>query len=276
MVATDVVPEFVDEARCKIEQNHLDAVIHPVLVDRAQNSFDVVAQLPHDGIVFTMCNPPFYDSENELIRKSSFKKIPKKYTSGHCSELFTPGGDFRFILKLLNDSEKHKFDVSWFTTLVGNHSTLLELIPILKKANIVFGINRFKSGSRSVRWIIFWSYHLHLKPPYELFNYKNHYHKINNRLYCKSLRIVASKKRLEIIELLKSLPYLSFHLRGDELSIEFPGDVFSRSYRRSNNLRSDGSRYRFEIHFDENIHIWRSGLDFKIFERFHNLINSIG
>lgn len=282
MIATDIVPELIEAAKFNVSSNGLSSLIELSLVDPKENSYSpFVSQIlnyKHKPIVFTMCNPPFYASELDMNTSRRIKnKYTKPRTRGHNSELITSGGDYNFIMKLLKDSEDFADTVTWFTSLIGNHYTLKRLIPYLKanENRITFGVHRFKSGSFTTRWILFWSYKQEIKPPPELFNYCNKYLNAN-----KFLRPIQTKQednallRSLVLGKLLSLPYISLHIR-DVISIRLPGNVFSRAYRRSNMLKSDGSTYIFELSIECREIIWRKGLDYKVFESFCNMINSL-
>lgn len=273
MVGTDIVPEFINASQKNIEMNQLNDKIDVVLVEKDKNLFDSICKYEvNDCICFTICNPPFYSSEAEMIRRNSRKKNRKNTTIGHASELFTDGGDFTFIMNMLQNSKKYSYQITWFTTLIGNHSTLLKLIPYLKLEKVNYGIHRFTSGSFTTRWIIFWTFNLKIKPPYQLFNYTNS--KIKNPFY-KKVKLNLLSNRLLIIQKLKSMPYLSLLLRGNSVIIKLPGNVFSRSYRRTKFFINDGSIYCFELCMKENVILWKSGFEYKIFESFCDVIKQL-
>lgn len=281
MIATDIVPQFIESAKTILQSNKLEDQIEPILVDSKRNSFLMISKrIPENSIVFTMCNPPFYSSEMEMERARLSKLgFQKNKTIGHNSELFTEGGDFKFILKLLTDSKSFGHCVTWFTSLIGNHSTLIRLIPFLKKmemdGQILFGIHRFKSGKFTTRWIIFWTFNKVFKPPLELFNYSNK--KVNSNKLWKKLRgnseYNSVKLRYLIINKLTSLPYILLQIK-DVIIISLPGNVFSRAYRRSKTFINDGSVYIFEISIESGKIIFRNGSEYQVFESFCNVINS--
>lgn len=276
MFATDIVPEFIQKAEGNVRMNKLEEKITLLLVQKDQNAFSQVIKKTGDYIHFTMCNPPFYTSRAEMLMKRKQKRSHyKTETEGHDSELITAGGDYGFIVKLILDSESVKNEVLWFTSLIGNHSTLIKFSSFLKdKSSISFGVYRFQSGSHTTRWIIFWTHQSQLKPPIELFNYSNA--KINPNKIRRNLRSELGDKELRsiIVKYLTSLPYIALHL-NHKFRIELPGNVFSRNYRRTNKVSSDGSTYIFEIDLFERHIVWRTGYDFKIFESFVNVLNSL-
>lgn len=282
MIGTDIVPEFIDAAEMNIQRNNLSSLIKLAVVDQKENCFfPLFKQKFHseeDAIVFTMCNPPFYTSAHQMTTSRERKNdFVKQQTIGHVSELITDGGDYSFIMKLLNDSESFSTRVTWFTSLIGNLSTLRRLVPYLKanQHRIIYGVHRFKSGAYTVRWILFWTYKMEYKPPPELFNFSSKFPNAK-----KFVQIMQDRKddsyslRSRILVKLFSLPYTSLHLR-DVIVIRLPGNVFSRSYRRSGEFNFDGSEYIFELDVKRRKITWRNGLDHKVFESFCNVINSL-
>lgn len=89
----------------------------------------------HDYYAFTMCNPPFYSSVEEMsdrsMQKSSFNINSAKLlpTSASHNELVTDGGEVGFIGKMIKESRMQVIGgkVGWFTTLVGIKSNYEEL-----------------------------------------------------------------------------------------------------------------------------------------------------
>lgn len=282
MVATDIVPEFILSAKSNVETNNLSSTIKPILVDPKENSFIPLIENMNSAaeklLIFSMCNPPFYSSKDEMtIKRNEKNNFNKNVVIGHTSELITDGGDYKFIMKLLKDSENIEINcIAWFTSLIGNYSTLKKLIQYMKLNHnkFSFGIHRFKSGSFTVRWILFWTFKKEIKPPPELFNY--HDKDISNKKLIKSLNFRNTNPILFkslLLKKLSKLPYLLLTIRNN-ITIHLSGNVFSRSYRRSKTFTNDGSIYIFEISLHDGHVIWRHGLDYKIFESFSNFINT--
>lgn len=278
MIGTDINTQAIELAKGNIKANNLDRIIKIHLVDKSINSFHFLKEIIQtDSIIYTMCNPPFYSSKVELLAKSKLKtSYLKTETIGNVDELVTDGGDYKFVLKLINDSESYKDRVLWFTSLIGNHSTLVKLITFLKskEKEISYGVCRFQSGSHTVRWILFWTFQVQFKPPIELFNYKSS--RFNSNKFVKNVKNNKSDGdlRVAILNKIESLPYLSIS-NGTNITIKLPGNVFSRSFRRTQKFENDGSDYIFEIDVSLRRVIWRSGYQFKTFESFINMINSL-
>jgi len=95
-----------------------------------------------DRFTFSMCNPPFHDSE-ESAMKGNFRKTKnlnkskaKKPTlnfSGQQSELWCEGGELAFISKMIEESALYSSQILWFTCLVSKKENLFKLNSLLKK-----------------------------------------------------------------------------------------------------------------------------------------------
>ncbi len=84
-----------------------------------------------DFFELTMCNPPFYASAEEA-RKSNLRKVknlgksgarPSRNFGGQSSEIWCPGGELKFLCRMMEESVRFGKQVGWFTSLVskGDH-----------------------------------------------------------------------------------------------------------------------------------------------------------
>ena len=83
--------------------------------------------MPHDRkYTFCMCNPPFYESkeevdqglENKELEPSSVSNMIKQFIhihsfmvkvcTGSTNEMITPGGELQFISQIINESLEYK------------------------------------------------------------------------------------------------------------------------------------------------------------------------
>lgn len=100
--------------------------------------------LPGDKFAFTICNPPFHESESQAI-KSNIRKtsnlnnakvdVPNFNFGGKSNELWYDGGEEAFIVKMIYESAKYASQVLWFTTLVSKQSILKKVNNTLNKVN---------------------------------------------------------------------------------------------------------------------------------------------
>ncbi|MDC1505652.1 23S rRNA (adenine(1618)-N(6))-methyltransferase RlmF [Winogradskyella sp.] len=99
---------------------------------------------PNERIDFTMCNPPFNASKHDA-EKASLKKLknlkgkrPSKALlnfGGQQDELWTKGGEARFVKDMIYESRNFSKQCFWFTSLISKEVTLKPTYKILEKVN---------------------------------------------------------------------------------------------------------------------------------------------
>jgi 23S rRNA (adenine1618-N6)-methyltransferase len=97
---------------------------------------------PAEVVDFTMCNPPFH-ATLEDAQKASLKKLknlkgrrPSKAVlnfGGQESELWTKGGEARFVKDMIYESRNFGKQCFWFTSLISKEITLKPTYKILQK-----------------------------------------------------------------------------------------------------------------------------------------------
>ncbi|MEN3322347.1 23S rRNA (adenine(1618)-N(6))-methyltransferase RlmF [Mariniflexile soesokkakense] len=89
----------------------------------------------------TMCNPPFYKSEQEALNATSNKlqglnsketKVIRNFSGTH-NELWYKGGEKAFLHNYLYESSLFKQQCFWFTTLVSKKELVKGMYASLKK-----------------------------------------------------------------------------------------------------------------------------------------------
>jgi 23S rRNA (adenine1618-N6)-methyltransferase len=97
-----------------------------------------------ERIDFTICNPPFHASLQEA-QKASSKKLrnlkgkskgkPILNFGGQYNELWTKGGEARFVKDMIYESKHFGKKCFWFTSLISKETTLKPTYKILQKVN---------------------------------------------------------------------------------------------------------------------------------------------
>lgn len=99
-----------------------------------------------DRFAFSMCNPPFHDSEASALKGNlrktkninhSKSKKPVLNFGGQQSELWCEGGELAFISKMIEESTQYSSQVLWFTCLVSKKDNLYKLTALLKKVKAI-------------------------------------------------------------------------------------------------------------------------------------------
>ncbi|WP_400077757.1 23S rRNA (adenine(1618)-N(6))-methyltransferase RlmF [Winogradskyella sp. R77965] len=108
------------------------------------NNFFYGILKPDEKVDFAMCNPPFHASAEDA-EKASLKKLknlkgrrPSKAIlnfGGQQDELWTKGGEARFVKDMIYESRNFAKQCLWFTSLISKETTLKPTYKILQKVN---------------------------------------------------------------------------------------------------------------------------------------------
>lgn len=167
MIGTDINQDSLENAQNILNQNpNLSSVIH--LKHQPDSEFifkNIISK--EDKFTFSMCNPPFHESEEDAMlgnrRKNNNlrkKKIqnPKLNFGGQHSELWCEGGEMAFIKKMINESVQFSSQVLWFTSLVSKKDNLHQLTTLLKNLKVPeFKIINMAQGQKISR-ILAWTF----------------------------------------------------------------------------------------------------------------------
>jgi len=132
--------------------------------NKPENIFRGVIR-PKDRFHLTMCNPPFHGS----IEKAS-KGTQRKWANlgkgrstqlnfgGQNAELWCPGGEIKFVARMVQQSMEFTNQCLWFTSLVSKKDNLQPLSRILKRAKVAeFKVTDMAQGQKTSRFIA-WTY----------------------------------------------------------------------------------------------------------------------
>ncbi len=120
---------------------------------------------PNDAFHLTMCNPPFHASKEQANKGTQRKwsnlgkgRSTKLNFGGQNAELWCPGGEIKFIARMVEESVEFAEQCLWFTSLVSKKDNLQPLKRILRKANVVdFKVVEMAQGQKTSRFIA-WTY----------------------------------------------------------------------------------------------------------------------
>ncbi|RAO66719.1 hypothetical protein BHQ10_002731 [Talaromyces amestolkiae] len=109
---------------------------------------------------FVMCNPPFYESEDELVSSADAKSRPPfSACTGAAVEMITPGGEVAFIESLIKQSLVLKTQVLWYTSMFGKLSSVSVILQKLLDIGIHnWAVTEFVQGRGTRRWAVGWSF----------------------------------------------------------------------------------------------------------------------
>ncbi|KAI9756542.1 MAG: hypothetical protein M4579_003801 [Chaenotheca gracillima] len=107
-----------------------------------------------------MCNPPFYESTDELLSLAKEKQRPPfSACTGAEVEMVTPGGEVAFVKRMIEESQTLKERVEWYTSMLGKYGSVSAIIPYLKERNVTnYAVTEFVHGTKTRRWALGWSW----------------------------------------------------------------------------------------------------------------------
>lgn len=109
---------------------------------KQSNSFFRGILNPNEKVDFTICNPPFHASKEEAQRaslrklknlKGKIKGKPVLNFGGQHNELWTKGGEARFVKDMIYESLHFGKQCLWFTSLISKDATLKPTYKVLQK-----------------------------------------------------------------------------------------------------------------------------------------------
>jgi 23S rRNA (adenine1618-N6)-methyltransferase len=119
----------------------------------------------NDAFHVTMCNPPFHSSMEQANKGTQRKwaNLGKGHSQklnfgGQNAELCCPGGEIKFLARMVEQSVEFADQCLWFTSLVSKKDNLQPLYRILEKARVVdFEVVEMAQGQKTSRFIA-WTY----------------------------------------------------------------------------------------------------------------------
>lgn len=160
-IGTDIDPNSIENAQKIIDKNNLNNYIELRL---QKNKSNILTNMVKENEHFTlsMCNPPFYKSEQEAIKANLLKSKNLKISntsrnfSGNSNELWYKGGEKAFLHNYLYESTLYKEKFEWFTSLVSKKELIKDLKHSAKKLNIptfkIIEMNQGNKISRIIAW----------------------------------------------------------------------------------------------------------------------------
>ncbi|AZB36041.1 23S rRNA (adenine(1618)-N(6))-methyltransferase RlmF [Chryseobacterium bernardetii] len=172
MLGTDISEDSLKNARHILDQNpDLSSSIQLQYQPNSHHIFKGILA-PEDRFTFSMCNPPFHDSKESMIKGNlrKTKNLNKGKTQktlfnfgGQQSELWCEGGELAFITNMITESVQYSSQVLWFTCLVSKKDNLYKLTTLLKKVKAVDFKTIDMAQGQKVSRILVWTFVPHQK-----------------------------------------------------------------------------------------------------------------
>ncbi|TKY89578.1 hypothetical protein EX895_001363 [Sporisorium graminicola] len=163
-VGTDIDEGSLEYARQHVVDCAADEVKGRIALLRVGEDEAFVSGQETGGLDFTMCNPPFYSSRQEMDELARFKKQPANAVChGTPSEMIVSGGEVCFVQRMIQESLAARKKVLWWTCMLGKLSSVVTLSGELKqlgKEGKVAGwvVHELSTGGgRTKRWVIMWT-----------------------------------------------------------------------------------------------------------------------
>ena len=137
-VGTDIDKKSLDRAQITLIKNKLTEAIQ---LRHQKDSTHIFTDILNETDKFsaTMCNPPFYKSQEEAMQANAKKlkglgktEVTRNF-SGKQQELWYKGGEKAFIHTYLYESSLFKTSCFWYTTLVSKKENAESMLSSLKK-----------------------------------------------------------------------------------------------------------------------------------------------
>ncbi|KAL0073039.1 hypothetical protein F4703DRAFT_1800025 [Phycomyces blakesleeanus] len=158
-IGTDIDQVSIEYAQKNVERNQLQDRI-TLIHNTDPNLIFLWDKIPlNSRFAFSMCNPPFYESEDEIKDNSQAKLLePSAICTGTKGEMITKGGEYGFIERMIKESILHKGRIKWYTSMIGQKKTIKPIVNTLKDLNINnYVVTEFNQG-KTKRWAIGWSF----------------------------------------------------------------------------------------------------------------------
>ena len=158
----DIDPAALKSAQQICQSNKLNVTL------RQQNTREDIFRgviKPEDVFHITLCNPPFHASLEKANKGTQRKwsNLGKGHSKklnfgGQNAELWCPGGEIKFIARMVEQSMEFADQCLWFSSLVSKKDNLQPLHRILGKAKVAdFKVVEMAQGQKTSRFIT-WTY----------------------------------------------------------------------------------------------------------------------
>jgi 23S rRNA (adenine1618-N6)-methyltransferase len=158
----DIDADALKSAQKICQLNKLDITLKHQ--KRPENTFRGVID-PQEMFHVTLCNPPFHASIEQANKgtQRKWRNLGKGHSTklnfgGQNAELWYPGGEIKFIARMIDQSMAFANQCLWFTTLVSKKDNLQPLNRILGKAKVAdFKVVEMAQGQKVSRFVA-WTY----------------------------------------------------------------------------------------------------------------------
>jgi len=158
--ATDIDAKSLQNAQQIIDEHNSANKINLRHQHQAHSILEGIIK-PTDKFDATLCNPPFFNSQEDA-KKATQRKLKglgaphefKRNFSGTSNELCYKGGEKAFLHNYLYQSSLFKTQVYWFTSLVSKKENIRPMKVSLKKLGATsIQVIKMEQGNKTTRFI---------------------------------------------------------------------------------------------------------------------------
>ncbi|KAL0578575.1 hypothetical protein V5O48_003425 [Marasmius crinis-equi] len=240
-VVTELDDVSETHARENVESNALDDQIQ---ILKATKSGPLLLPLSDDTQTFdfTMCNPPFYSSAEDVAQSSEAKvSAPNAVCTGAAIEMITEGGESAFVRQMVEESTRFGTRCKWYTSMLGKLSSAAEVVKTLEANSIEnYAITEFVQG-QTRRWAVGWSF-TDIRLPDSVSRIQNPNPLIQRYIPPHNTIRQPAKITDEAFEgIMSGIPGVTVENRPSYFLVKAAGDTWSRAARRKRRNQMDVS-----------------------------------
>ncbi|WP_339626143.1 23S rRNA (adenine(1618)-N(6))-methyltransferase RlmF [uncultured Maribacter sp.] len=166
-IGTDIDSKGIEAAQKIVTSNpSLHGKVEFRLQQKPEQIFSGILKV-EEKVDFTICNPPFHATQAEAeagtlrklsnLKKKRVKKAELNF-SGQGGELWTDGGEKRFVLNMINESAQFPKNSAWYSTLVSKQSNLRSFYDRLEKIGAIKHTTTPMGQGNKMSRIIAWTF----------------------------------------------------------------------------------------------------------------------
>jgi 23S rRNA (adenine1618-N6)-methyltransferase len=157
-LGTELDEKNYEYAKRNILANDLDMRVKLLRVSGPE-IFPPLDDLGIETADFTMCNPPFYTSKEDMHNTWNKSEPPSAACTGAEVEMITQGGDVGFVLRMIKESRSLSTRVQWYTSMLGKLSSARVIVSKLKEIKCTnWAVATLNAGGKTRRWVVGWSW----------------------------------------------------------------------------------------------------------------------
>lgn len=163
ILATELDPFSLQHARETVAANSAGGSVTVVQAPEGRifpitpvSEEDALSGAETEEYAFTMCNPPFFGSAEQVVASRELKAgaAPAAPTAA-VNEEVTAGGEEVFIGAMV--AESAGLPVRWFTSLVGRYESLHALVKQVRAVTDNYYVVSLRQA-RTARWVLIWGF----------------------------------------------------------------------------------------------------------------------